>query len=101
MKVVVKDTKPDRNWTSDDFYYTEVIIKLNFERFKCVYNNLQKTMQILEFGTTLLGPALDVKYEGIATTANFVGLSRIDGYPMFEINTVAMDRELKIEQILL
>jgi hypothetical protein len=93
MKVVVKDTKPDRKWSGDDFYYTEVIINLNFERFK--------PMQILEFGTTLLGPALDVKYEGISTTANFVGLSRIDGYPMFEINTVTMDRELKIEQILL
>jgi hypothetical protein len=90
MKILVKDTKPDRNWSVNDFYYTEVIINLNFERFKHIQG-----------GEVPLSKTLDKKYEGMTTTANFVGLSIIDGYPKFEINTVVMDRELKIEEILL
>ncbi len=40
------------------------------------------------------------KYEGNSSFARYIGPSRIDGFPIFEIDTFQLDREEKISQIL-
>jgi len=40
------------------------------------------------------------KYEGKSVYGKYLGLSRIDGFPMFQIDTTQLDREEKISEIL-
>jgi hypothetical protein len=40
------------------------------------------------------------KYEGKSVYGKYLGLSRIDGFPMFQIDTFQLDREEKISEIL-
>jgi len=40
------------------------------------------------------------KYKGRESYAEYMGNSRIDGFPIFRIDTLALDREDKISQIL-
>jgi hypothetical protein len=40
------------------------------------------------------------KYEGKSVWAKYLNLSRIDGFPLFEIDTTQLDREEKISEIL-
>jgi hypothetical protein len=42
----------------------------------------------------------EYKYEGKSSFARYIGASRIDGFPIFEIDTFQLDREEKISQIL-
>lgn len=43
---------------------------------------------------------LVTRYEGREVFAEYIGKSRIDGHPMFKIDTLQLDREDKISQIL-
>ncbi len=40
------------------------------------------------------------KYKGRESYAEYMGNSRIDGFPIFRIDTLSLDREDKISQIL-
>lgn len=40
------------------------------------------------------------KYEGKSVWGKYLGPSRIDGFPLFEIDTLQLDREEKIDEIL-
>ena len=40
------------------------------------------------------------KYEGKSVYGKYLGLSRIDGFSMFQIDTTQLDREEKISEIL-
>jgi hypothetical protein len=40
------------------------------------------------------------RYEGKSVWGEYLGSSRIDGYPIFRIDTTSLDREEKISQIL-
>ena len=40
------------------------------------------------------------KYEGKSVCGKYLNPSRIDGFPMFEIDTFQLDREEKISEIL-
>jgi hypothetical protein len=40
------------------------------------------------------------KYERKSVWGKYLGPSRIDGFPMFEIDTTGLDREEKIDEIL-
>jgi hypothetical protein len=40
------------------------------------------------------------KYEGKSVCAKYIGSSRIDGFPLFEIDTTQLDRGEKIDEIL-
>ena len=40
------------------------------------------------------------KYDNREVFAEYLGKSRIDGYPMFKIDTLQLDREDKISEIL-
>ena len=40
------------------------------------------------------------KYEGKSVSGKYLGPSRIDGVPMFQIDTTQLDRDNKISQIL-
>jgi hypothetical protein len=40
------------------------------------------------------------KYEGKSVFGKYLGPSRIDGFPLFEIDTFQLDREEKIDEIL-
>lgn len=43
---------------------------------------------------------LVTRYDGREVFAEYIGKSRIDGEPMFKIDTLSIDREDKISQIL-
>jgi hypothetical protein len=40
------------------------------------------------------------KYQGREVYGEYLGLSRIEGLPVFKINTLSIDRDYKISQIL-
>jgi len=40
------------------------------------------------------------KYEGKSVCGKYIGSSRIDGFPLFEIDTTQLDREEKIDGVL-
>ncbi len=40
------------------------------------------------------------KYEGKSVWGKYIGSSRIDGFPLFEIDTTQLDRGEKIDEIL-
>lgn len=40
------------------------------------------------------------KYEGKLASGKYIGPSRIDGFPIFQIDTIQLDREEKISQVL-
>lgn len=40
------------------------------------------------------------KYDGKEVYGDYIGKSRIDGFPMFKINTFSLDRDNKISQII-
>lgn len=42
----------------------------------------------------------DTRYEGREVFAEYIGKSRIDGFPMFKIDTLSIDRDDKISQII-
>jgi hypothetical protein len=41
-----------------------------------------------------------MKYHNMEIEVNYVGLSRIDGYPIFHVNTAQLSREEKIDKLL-
>lgn len=41
-----------------------------------------------------------MKYHNMEIEANYVGLSRIDGYPIFHVDTIQLSREEKINKLL-
>ena len=43
---------------------------------------------------------LVTRYEGREVFAEYIGKSRIDGFPMFKIDTLSIDRDNKISQII-
>lgn len=40
------------------------------------------------------------KYDGKEVYGDYIGKSRIDGFPMFKINTFSLERDNKISQII-
>jgi hypothetical protein len=40
------------------------------------------------------------KYEGKSVCGKYIGSSRFDGFPLFEIDTTQLDREEKIDGVL-
>lgn len=40
------------------------------------------------------------KYHNMEIEANYVGLSRIDGYPIFHVDTIQLSREEKLDKLL-
>ncbi len=82
MKFIVKSERLEHKDQIIDLYFSEmsIISDLNFDSNKPDNN--------------------EYKYEGKSSFARYIGASRIDGLPMFEIDTFQLDREEKIEEIL-
>lgn len=57
-------------------------------------------MKILDLNFDFKNEIVFDKYNGKSAWAKYLGPSRIDGCPMFQIDTFQLDREEKIEQIL-
>jgi len=64
------------------------IIELDFSELKVIDS--------VEFGMVFNSD----KYEGKSVCGKYLNPSRIDGLPMFEIDTFQLDREEKISEIL-
>ncbi len=57
-------------------------------------------MKILDLNFDFNSETVFDKYDGKSAWAKYLGPSRIDGYPMFQIDTFRLDRQEKIEEIL-
>lgn len=57
-------------------------------------------MKILDLNFDFKNKTLFDKYNGKSAWAKYLGTSRIDGFPIFQIDTFQLDREEKIEDIL-
>lgn len=73
---------------SEKLEHKDQIIELYFSELKVIDS--------VEFGMVF---NFD-KYEGKSVWGKYLGLSRIDGFPMFQIDTTQLDREEKISEIL-
>jgi hypothetical protein len=84
MKFTIKSEKLEHKDQIIKLYFSEIIIisDLNFDP----YPNK---------------PDINVyKYEGKSVWSKYLGPSRIDGFPIFEIDTTQLDREEKIDEVL-
>lgn len=57
-------------------------------------------MKILDLNFDFKNETVFDKYNGKTTWGKYLGPSRIDGFPIFEIDTFQLDREEKIQEIL-
>ena len=76
---------------SEELEHNDQIIILDFSEMKIISE--------LNFDTNKPDNN-EYKYEGKSSFARYIGPSRIDGFPIFEIDTFQLDREEKISQIL-
>lgn len=81
MKFVIKSEKLE---------HKDQIIELDFSEMRIITD--------LNFDSYPIHP--DMKYEGKLVWVKYLGSSRIDGFPMFEVDTTQLDREEKINEIL-
>ncbi len=81
MKFIVK---------SERLEHKDQIIDLDFLEMKI----------IVDLDPTNKADNTAYNYEGKSSFVRYIGPSRIDGYAMFEIDTLQLDREEKISQIL-
>jgi hypothetical protein len=82
MKFIVK---------SERLEHKDQIIELDFSELKVI--------DTVVFTKDFILQSSD-KYEGKSVWSKYLGLSRIDGFPMFQIDTTQLDREEKISEIL-
>jgi hypothetical protein len=82
MKFIVK---------SERLEHKDQIIELDFSELKVI--------DTVVFTKDFILQSSD-KYEGKSVYGKYLGLSRIDGFPMFQIDTTQLDREEKISEIL-
>jgi len=73
---------------SERLEHKDQIIELDFSELKVIDS--------VEFGMVFNSD----KYEGKSVCGKYLNPSRIDGLPMFEIDTFQLDREEKISEIL-
>ena len=73
---------------SEELEHNDQIIILDFSKMRVIDS--------VEFGMVFNYD----KYEGKSVWAKYLNLSRIDGFPLFEIDTTQLDREEKISEIL-
>lgn len=84
MKFVIKSEKLE---------HKDQIVDLDFSEIKIISD--------LNFHPYTNKPDNDAyKYEGKSVLGKYIGPSRIDGFPIFEIDTIQLDREEKISQVL-
>jgi hypothetical protein len=82
MKFIVK---------SERLEHKDQIIELDFSELKVI--------DTVVFTKDFILQSSD-KYEGKSVWSKYLSTSRIDGLPMFEIDTFQLDREEKISEIL-
>ena len=80
---------------SEKLEHKDQIIELDFSELKVIDS--------VEFGVVFnseILATLQNNYEGKSVYGKYLSPSRIDGLPMFEIDTFQLDREEKISEIL-
>jgi hypothetical protein len=79
MKFTIKSEKLEHKDQIIELYFSYIkFVDLTYPISDCLYN----------------------RYEGKSVWGKYLGSSRIDGYPLFFIDTKSLDREEKIDQIL-
>ena len=80
---------------SEKLEHKDQIIELDFSELEVIDS--------VEFGVVFnseILATLQNNYEGKSVSGKYLGPSRIDGVPMFQIDTTQLDRDNKISQIL-
>jgi len=78
---------------SERLEHKDQIIELDFSELKVIDS-------VVFDGVNIASEFNSDKYEGKSVYGKYLSPSRIDGLPMFEIDTFQLDREEKISEIL-
>ena len=96
---------------SEKFKHQDQIIELDFSEIKVLPQPTSSNWRGIHFKSFFKTSEVDVafssqlnfdvdKYNGKSVWGKYLGSSRIDGFPMFEIDTSQLDREDKIYEVL-